>query len=249
MRVIQAIALLCLLLTACGRRGPLVPPEALVPAAVKDLQVVQRGDGLQIAWTIPSRLVSGGRLEGLAGFKVMRADAAVGGACQDCSAFSLLKVINLDYLEGASRFGDRLFYRDTTAREGSTYNYRVVAHTRDGVEGKPSPPVRGTVRQTLPAPALRAVATPTSVLLTVAVGQLPAGSDFDAIALYRAREDNPFPLTPLTRLSTLEATFEDQRVEQGVRYRYAASVQVRISGDVQESALSDAVVTSLAEEP
>jgi predicted small lipoprotein YifL len=37
------ITIMLLFLTACGRKGALMPPEALVPAAIQDLNVLQSG--------------------------------------------------------------------------------------------------------------------------------------------------------------------------------------------------------------
>ncbi len=64
------IVLLVLFLSACGRKGALVRPEALVPATVTDFSVVQKGENAYLSWSLPKRLVSGGKLTDLAGFRL-----------------------------------------------------------------------------------------------------------------------------------------------------------------------------------
>ena len=65
---------LLLLLAACGRRGALLPPEALLPAPVADLQVAQRGEAFELSWSRPTTTDKGRPLKDLAGF-----DRVVGG--------------------------------------------------------------------------------------------------------------------------------------------------------------------------
>ena len=41
-------------LVACGKRGSLVPPESLVPAAIKDLTAEQKVNRFLVCWSEPS---------------------------------------------------------------------------------------------------------------------------------------------------------------------------------------------------
>jgi hypothetical protein len=51
--------------SACGKKGPIEPPLVRVPQAVDDLAVVQRGAALLVSWTNPSAYVDGNALSGV----------------------------------------------------------------------------------------------------------------------------------------------------------------------------------------
>src|SRR4051794_38797144 len=61
-----------LALCGCGKKAGLIPPEALVPAAIADLKVHQLGDQFQVSWSAPTHQEGGGRLKDLAGFILLR---------------------------------------------------------------------------------------------------------------------------------------------------------------------------------
>ena len=75
--------ILILLLVGCGKKGALIPPEALVPAPVGDPQVTQRGETFRVSWTAPSREESGRPLQGGVRFRLYRREVLPPG--QDCS--------------------------------------------------------------------------------------------------------------------------------------------------------------------
>ena len=67
-----ALAALALVLAGCGKKGPLVPPEALVPAPVANLAVAQKGARFQVSWSAPGKQEGGATLRDLAGFLLFR---------------------------------------------------------------------------------------------------------------------------------------------------------------------------------
>jgi len=241
---------LCLLLTvACGRKGGLIPPEGLVPAQVGALQVMQRGEAMQLAWPLPKKMESGGKLADLAGFRVMRHEVLPKGEeCTECpDSWKLLRQVDLDYLQGAIRLGDRIYLSDSNVVPGKSYIYRVSAVNRDGAEGKPSVAVRRKTASTLPPPSLRAVSSQSAVLLELASPRLPVGATAKEFSIYRARKEAALPTDPLTRSPVDSTTYRDERLEPGVDYRYSAGVIVDVDGDVVESLLSSPVTAALAE--
>jgi predicted small lipoprotein YifL len=249
-----ALFLCFLLLAACGRKGTLVPPEGLVPAQVGSLQVMQRGETMQLAWPLTKKMESGGKLADLAGFRVMRHEVmSKGEECTECpDAWKLLWRVDLDYLQGVMRLGDRIYLCDFKIIPGKSYIYRVSAFNRDGSEGKPSVAVRRKTAPPLPAPALKAVSSQSAVLLELSYSKLPAGTTAKGFSIYRAGKGESLPIDPL-HIEPLKSspdtasTYSDDRLEPGVTYKYTAGLIADVDGESVESLLSPPVTAALAE--
>ncbi len=244
------VLFLCLFLTvACGRKGSLVPPEGLVPARVGDLLVMQRGETMQLSWSLPKMMESGGKLVDLAGFRVNRHDVLPKGEeCTECpDAWKLLIALELDYLKGGTRIGDRIYLSDSKVIPGSSYIYRVSAVNRNGAEGKPSIAIRRKTSSTLPPPVLKVVSSQSAVLLELDSPKLPADATATKFSIYRARKEEALPIDPLALLPVTSSTYQDDRLEPGVTYRYSVGVIADVDGDEVESLLSSPVTAGLAE--
>lgn len=57
---------------ACGVKAPPVPRETVVPSPVLELGVRPDGDGVVLEFTLPATRLDGGRLAGIAGYRVQR---------------------------------------------------------------------------------------------------------------------------------------------------------------------------------
>lgn len=58
MRLSHGALVLCVLcLTGCGYVGPVLPPSPEIPGAVADLRVIEKGDQLDITFTVPPRTI------------------------------------------------------------------------------------------------------------------------------------------------------------------------------------------------
>src|SRR2546425_7821938 len=60
------VIVVLLLLSACGREGPPLPPFIRIPEAVKDLRAVQNGHDLVLTWTNPAKNIDGSAATNLA---------------------------------------------------------------------------------------------------------------------------------------------------------------------------------------
>ncbi len=69
-----------LTLSACGKKGPPLPPLRSVPATTSDLSVRQRGSQLLLEFTYPTATPGGQALGGITGVEVWEADRPVGAA-------------------------------------------------------------------------------------------------------------------------------------------------------------------------
>lgn len=248
MRRILAVVCLAGILAACGRKGPLVPPESLVPAPVADLKVEQQGDGFLVSWSPPGQQAGGGRLTGLAAFRLLRREVLPPAEdCEMCpNAYRTVASVDLSYPRGVRRADGRWYYLDRDVVAGHTYQYRVVSVTADGSATPPGPPARRRLIAVLAPPHLSGEFSPVSVTLHWDAPALPAGAELLGFTVYRGGSAGFPPPTPLVRLAADEHSFEDLRVESAALYRYGVRSVVRVGGETVESPLSNEIAGTLA---
>ena len=241
------LLMVIVIFAGCGKKGALIPPEALVPAPSSDLQVRQQGDLFLISWTAPAREERGRPLRDLAGFRLYRHEVLPPG--EDCLACSEswvpVRTVDLEYLQGAQRVGDRYYCADREVKTGTAYRYSVTALGGRGAAGRPT--FTGPRKKVAapPSPALKAVAAPTSVTLEFVAPPL-GGSERLGFHVYRRRTGEPTPVLPLTPAPVPGPTFTDQQLERNLAYRYTVTAVVRIDGEEVESPPSNEVEVTLA---
>ncbi|MEA5115757.1 MAG: fibronectin type III domain-containing protein [Geobacteraceae bacterium] len=230
-------------LVACGKRGPLVPPESLVPAAIKDLKVEQKGNRFLVCWSPPAKMESGGKLSGIAGFRVFRREVLPPDQdCEDCpTAYLLLRTVDPEYLQDVSRAGSRYCFYDSELKSGDTYQYKVLTVDVDGVSSRDSNKVRKLKITSQSAPHLTALSIPTGVVLQWNPVHAPSGSTLEGYAVYRKQEGDVMPLFPTASLPAAVNSFEDKQMEHGVKYVYGIRSVVRTGSETVESELSNLV--------
>ena len=241
--------ILVLSLAGCGRKGPLKPPEALVPAPVADLQVGQQGEQFLVSWSRPSEEEGGGALRDLARFQLFRREVLPPGEdCEECpNAYRLLKTVDLDYLQGVIVSGARYYLYDADLLEGTVYRYKVLSLKRDGTGSRASN-LSGAKRVAPPLPpVVTAASSLNSVVLTWKGGAPPPGGSIVGYNVYRKEGGAKVFLKPLNGTPVKEATFTDTHLEWGKQYDYTVRTVARVAGETAESGLSDQVRGALAE--
>lgn len=222
--------------SACGRKGALIPPEALVPAAVTTLSVQQQGGEFRIIWSAPTREQGGRPLRDLAGFQLLRRQLLPGEAdCAACSdAWQLLAAVDLALPTNVRQSGGLFIYHDAAVKPDAASQYRLLALSRSGGVSKP---VTSALKKMLPSPtppSLKASVSPTAVVLELTARET-AVPGFVGYNIYRhvaGTEANPLPYS---RKPVTERLWEDQQLEYGTTYRYAATVLVKIGNELVES--------------
>jgi hypothetical protein len=129
---IFAIFLFSIFLIAggCGAPGEPVPPAAPVPAAIKDLAARQAGDGVQLAFTLPTNSVTGDRLSEPPAVEVLRGAVKPDGSA-DAKSFRVVYTIpnalveNYRAADGRIIFTDPIAPEETKAHPGGTVSYMV----------------------------------------------------------------------------------------------------------------------------
>lgn len=240
------VVVFSIITVGCGRKGPLVYPDMLVPAAPTAVSVQQLGLAIKLQFTISDKDRSGRPVQGVSGVKINRKTSAGDqkDVCRSClTDYMLFKTIYLDHLTpDTQRFGGRLVLIDSEVISGDTYSYRIVPFTADGVDGASSPPVSLRVGAVpIPPPVLSVESLPTEVRLKLSVYPLIAARML-GYNLYRSSGTGTKSYLPINREPLKGDVYVDGAVERGVAYRYTArALVVWPSGDVVESDESNPV--------
>jgi hypothetical protein len=243
--------MMVLLTAACGKKGPLLYPDMLMPAAPASVTARQSGDGIRISFALPAKDRAGRRLENLAGVKIFKRGLLTGQqACSACSEdFPLFKKLYLDFLETAQRSGSLLVLMDADVRPGGNYTYKITPFTTDDADGETSAPATANMVQPPLAPVLRILPAPTEIRLELV--ELPLiNGQFVGYDLYRAPKGEVMPYLPLNPAPFTGNSYIDSRgLDRNTTYRYAARTVVRMpSGEIVESPLSNEVEGALKNE-
>jgi predicted small lipoprotein YifL len=242
------LATLCLallatlvLLAGCGKRGALVPPEALVPAPITDLSLAQRGTLLQVSWSAPTKEEGGAKLKDLAGFILLRhLVQPVGQDCDECpGAYTERARVGLDYLKDVTRLGDRFLFDDYDLKLDQTYRYKVRSISAEGAESRDSNRARRKVFQPPLPPVVEASTSPTAVVLSFVALASEQGK-LAGYNIFRANRGQTMPLTPLNPRPVTANTYADTTPLLGSHYSYAVRTVAEMpTGEFVESALSN----------
>jgi len=235
-RVMLIMALAVALLAGCGKKGALIPPEALVPAAVQDLRVQQQGADFRITWQAPTREQGGRPLRDLAGFRLQRRDVAADG--NDCAAcpdsWQLLTMVDLGLSGEVRKSGATFIYFDRGLPPGSVSQYKLLALSRSGGSSAAVLSPLKKRQPVVPAPAIKAELQPSSIGITFTFTP-PAGAKLLGYNIYRRQTAAEPLLLPLNSAPLPPPAWEDQQLQFGQSYRYSATALVDLAGESVES--------------
>jgi predicted small lipoprotein YifL len=236
-------------LAGCGRKGPLMSPESLAPAAITDLRVEQKGAQFQVSWSRPFGEEGGRSLKDLAGFQLFKREVLPPGEdCEECpTAYRLAQSVDLEYLQGVAVAGTRYLFSDGDLAEGTTYRYKVLSLNKGGVVSRASNRAgRKKVAPPLP-PVLKAASSLSEVLLEWGGASPPAGGRIEGYTIYRKESGETIYLSPLNSAPVQESTFADKVLEWGKKYDYAVRTIAVVDGETVESGPSNEVRAGLTE--
>lgn len=243
--------LLLLLLTvfglaACGKKGPVRPQFATLPAAPTELRIAQQGDDFIVSWTIPERNQDGEATDGLLGFHVYRMIYNAAEGCPTCrDPEELVAAIEMRRPEPAVRLGKRVYWRDANVAAGTGHAYLVVPVTVSGQEGAGTGSFRSW-QAPPPAPAgLQAEAGNRQVRLSWAPpSSLPDGQLLLGYNIYRRPASGAFAPVALNAEPLREPRLTDFIGEAGREAVYRVTTLVRRDDQLIESAPSpDTTIT------
>lgn len=249
MRYFFSFIIVSILLTGCGRKGQLIPPEALVPAPVNDLTATQKGESFLISWTVPGQDGGGRPIRDISHFRLFKREVLPPDQdCEVCpNAYRTLKDVYPDYLRDTRRSGERLFISDGGIIADTTYQYKVVSYLKDGTPSLDSNKFRLMKVVPLPAPRLKALPTPTSINIHWEGTDLPPNVKIKGYNLYRWRTNDPPALFPLNDAPIQGTEFEDFRLQRGTGYTYVVRSVTDTDGVLIESVSSNEVTGAMTE--
>lgn len=241
---ITAFTLLC----GCGKKGPLIYPDLLLPEAPVAMRTEQFGNSLKVSMDLPGRNKVGKKVAKLGAVKLERRESALSEQdCRACPAeFMLIKSVDLEYPAPAELSGTRLAVVDTDLSKDKQYHYRAYAVLKDGGNGQPSAPVAGRLYPAPARPVIKGSSQVGSIRLLMDLQTYDG--EFAELQIFKSLKGEPESAVPTFKLSSAVQEFEDSAVLPGKRYQYAVRVVFRKPDNVLVySELSEIVELSGAE--
>ncbi len=234
-----------LLATACGKKGPLIYPDMMIPAAPAAAIAQQSGSIVKLQFTLPDKDRAGRPVQGVAGVRISRRahEAGQKDVCRSCMTdYTLFQTLYLDHVpDTTQRFGNRLVVLDGDVTAGNSYSYRLVPFTTDGLDGAVSTTADVGVMSALPAPVVIIESLPTEIRLRMSF-QLPVAGQLLGYSLYRRVAGTVRSSLPVNKEPQKGGEYVDAGIERGVKYQYSVRALVALGGgDVVESLESQEV--------
>jgi predicted small lipoprotein YifL len=254
MRTFACLLFLALTMTACGKRGPLIYPDMLLPAPPTAVTARQVGQAMQLSFVLTNKDRSGRGIKGLGGVTIFKRASLAGQepGCNACTEdFALFRTLYLEPApleRGVQRFGGMLLLLDSDVRVGEQYSYRVKPFTKDSIDGQASEPVTTAMVTPPYAPKLMAEPDPVEIRLLFSGAPAAMGA-FVGYNLYRAPKGERLPYVAINKEPINNKNYTDSGLDRTLSYVYAARTVVRMpGGQLVESELSNEVVTRLTDE-
>jgi hypothetical protein len=244
------LAAALLMLVACGRTGPPVAPEQVAPQPPASLSAVVVENGIELAWTLPTRRADGARLRDLAVVHVFRSDDDGQGepkpalvSRRTVAGYATIATLRPGDPAPAVVAGDRMTLVDPAATAaGRRYSYVLLAEDARTHVSPPSERLSVTRIAPPPAPAaVRATAGDREVRLQWSPG--PGAGDEARRIVYQILRGAgaEAPLEVVTQTGPGATSYVDRGLDNERPYAYAVRALRTARGTVARSDASERV--------
>ncbi len=237
------MALLTLsMLVGCGKKGPLIYPDLLLPGPPQAVSLEQTGSHLRLAFDLPSKDRSGKALKEPVQSILVYRRVLDQQSCSSClDTYQTVVRIDPKHPAPAQRQGEHITWIDQDVQPGGRlYQYRVKTLQPGSEAGAAIDTIPVALQEPPAPPALLARSVFGGIIALELSADAPHGTSVVGYRLYRSTGAET-ALQPLGL--SYNGHYEDQSVQQGISYRYAARSVVRhtATGVLLESNLSPAV--------
>lgn len=244
MKNILTATLLITLLIACGKKGPPLPPESLVPQQVSGLVAQGKPEGLVLSWDIPQKNNDGSTLDDLAGFKLYQKKSGEG--CNSCpSEFPIYADIDIEapgHSANAIIQGNKIIFSLPEMEPELSYSFKVAPYNKSGYFGEFSKVVSLKWTKPLAPPlGLKGIANDRSVTLSWLPSTAKTNEGFAGYLLYRASAPGAYSKSPLSAAPVETESYTNLGLENDKPYYYVVKSVTKDGQTLTEGASSEEI--------
>ena len=234
---------LLVLLVGCGRKTPPVPPNAVIPQAINNLQYKADETGVTLSWFYPKQSVDGQKIKNIRSFLLHKAMIPEADYCEGCPV-RYDQVIKIDARDTEPK--GRLTYVDTDLQPGYHYVYMVQSASGWRIRSNDSNRVNFGHESSLLAPmeVMVEVGDQSLTLTWQPVSERDDGSDATNVQYQVYRGSSRTSLKPVGAVVT-EPRFEDLQIDNEKTYYYNVRA-VTVAGDFHTTGYASATVPAMA---
>lgn len=241
---------LLLIAVDCGKVGPPLPPEILIPRPVADLTAQQIGNGIRLSWTLPVDNTNGSKATTIEKIEVYRQlipkSTPLPSSAEAAKLFNGTKIMSMsmDHIDAFTDRGKVVFVDNFPGLGMDQLNsnrlgFAVKVVNKKGQDAGNSNII---IRQWLKVPPsvdhidFRAEESVIHLSWNTSVGVLGSQVPFLGYNIYRSEQGKVFGLTPLNDHPLNEPRFDDRNFQFGTTYYYTVRCVVGEKTLIAESA-------------
>lgn len=212
------------LIFGCGKKGPPVPWDSVVPKRILNLVATPRDGRILLEWTSPKENTDKSPLTDLVGFRILRSEGIlIDGECRGCSEkATIVKEVEIKIKEDPKGKRFSVFINNHDPKK--VYIYQVVSVNKRGYLSSPSNPV--TVYWDRPPESPK--------LIKIEAGDRRVDLYWERVNgvtgynIYRRAEGEEFPNWPINDNPINDLKYTDSNVENEKKYFYIIRAVKRV---------------------